>query len=86
MKTIPNPGNTTPFLGVQWGVGCGVWGVGCGVWGVGCGVWGVGCGVWGVENSRQRRIGYYNPVRAGGLCLCSSDFNRLLKAVQHGCV
>ena len=21
----------------------------------------------------------YKPVRAGGLCLCSSDFNRLLK-------
>ncbi|MEQ8998233.1 MAG: hypothetical protein RID53_17195 [Coleofasciculus sp. B1-GNL1-01] len=29
----------------------------------------------------QIRVSYprYNPVRAGGLCLCSSDFNRLFK-------
>jgi hypothetical protein len=32
----------------------------------------------------QIRVSYprYNKVRVGGLCLCSSDFNRLLKAVK----
>jgi hypothetical protein len=30
------------------------------------------------NNKSGERYPRYNPVRAGGLCLCSSDFNRLL--------